>query len=123
MNGSSGWAPGEENAHMEHENGLGRVMTAVIKDDTKLFKQFGDNDSFRKWLSEMMFSMTYDSSGSRAGAPFVRGKNGGGAVGPTPRKVTDLACAGHESESRQTFCLVNREPDQSVAALESCGPA
>jgi type I restriction enzyme R subunit len=26
---------------------LGRIMTAVLKDDTELFKQFIDNESFR----------------------------------------------------------------------------
>ena len=34
-------------------------MTALLKDDTELFKQFSDNESFRKWLSEMVFGLTY----------------------------------------------------------------
>ena len=25
-------------------------MTDVLKDDTELFKQFSDNDSFKQWL-------------------------------------------------------------------------
>ena len=49
-----------QNARIEHDKALGRVMTNVLKDDTELFKQFMDNESFRKWLTDMMFSLTYD---------------------------------------------------------------
>lgn len=34
-------------------------MTAVLKDDAEFFKQFSDNDSFRKWLTDVVFSITY----------------------------------------------------------------
>ena len=34
-------------------------MTAFLKDDTQLFKAFSDNDSFRKWLTEIVFGLTY----------------------------------------------------------------
>ena len=37
-----------------------RVMTAVLKDDTELFKQFRDNESFRRWLTDTVFGMTYE---------------------------------------------------------------
>ena len=50
----------KENARIEHNNALKRVMTAVLKDDTELFKQFSDNDSFRRWLSDTVFSETYE---------------------------------------------------------------
>ncbi|MGO9467299.1 MAG: UvrB domain 3-containing protein, partial [Isosphaeraceae bacterium] len=50
-----------QNARIEHDKALGRVMMAVLKDDTELFKQFSDNDSFRRWLTDMVFSMTYDT--------------------------------------------------------------
>jgi type I restriction enzyme, R subunit len=33
---------------------------AVLKDDTELFKQFSDNESFRRWLSDAIFHATYD---------------------------------------------------------------
>ena len=36
-------------------------MNAVLKDDTELFKQFSDNESFRRWLSDSVFSVTYQS--------------------------------------------------------------
>jgi type I restriction enzyme, R subunit len=51
-----------QNARIEHDKALGRVMTAVLKDDTELFKQFSDNEGFRRWLTEAMFAMTYTES-------------------------------------------------------------
>jgi type I restriction enzyme R subunit len=51
---------GKENARIEHDKALGRVMTAILKDDTELFKQFMDNEGFRRWLTEKMFDLTYD---------------------------------------------------------------
>jgi type I restriction enzyme R subunit len=35
-------------------------MTAVLKDDVELFKQFSDNESFRRWLTDTIFALTYD---------------------------------------------------------------
>lgn len=49
----------KQNARIEHDKALARVMTALLKDDTELFKQFSDNDSFRKWLTDTIFSITY----------------------------------------------------------------
>ena len=34
-------------------------MTELLADHTELFKQFSDNESFRRWLSEMVFAATY----------------------------------------------------------------
>ena len=50
----------KQNARIEHDKALARVMTAVLKDDTELFKQFMDNDSFRRWLTDTVFGLTYD---------------------------------------------------------------
>ena len=52
------------NARIEHDKALIRVMNAVLKDDTELFKQFSDNESFRRWLSDSVFSVTYKSARS-----------------------------------------------------------
>ena len=49
----------KQNARIEHDKALARVMTAVLRDDTELFKQFMDNDSFKKWLTETVFRLTY----------------------------------------------------------------
>ena len=51
-----------QNARIEHDKALGRVMTALLKDDTELFKQFSDNESFRRWLTNTIFSITYDAA-------------------------------------------------------------
>ena len=34
-------------------------MPDLMADPAELFKQYSDNESFRKWLSEMIFAMTY----------------------------------------------------------------
>jgi type I restriction enzyme R subunit len=49
----------KQNARIEHDKALARVVTALLKDDTQLFKQFSDNESFRKWLTETVFNLTY----------------------------------------------------------------
>jgi type I restriction enzyme R subunit len=37
-------------------------MNAIMKDDAQLFKQFTDNDSFKKMLQEAIFNKTYNDS-------------------------------------------------------------
>jgi hypothetical protein len=49
----------KQNARIEHDKALLRVMTALLKDDTELFKQFSDNEGFRRWLSDAIFALTY----------------------------------------------------------------
>jgi type I restriction enzyme, R subunit len=51
-----------QNARIEHDKALGRVMTAVLQDDTELFKQFSDNESFKRWLSDSVFAVTYETA-------------------------------------------------------------
>lgn len=51
-----------QNARIEHDKALGRVMTALLKDDTELYKQFSDNEGFRRWLTDMIFGITYESA-------------------------------------------------------------
>jgi hypothetical protein len=51
-----------QNAKIEHDEALKRVMNAVLKDDTELFKQFMDNEGFRRWLTNTVFGMTYDAT-------------------------------------------------------------
>jgi len=54
----------KQNARIEHDKALGRVMTALLKDDTELFKQFSDNESFRRWLTDTVFALTYSTAPS-----------------------------------------------------------
>lgn len=50
---------GAANARIEHDRALGRVLIELMKDDTELFRQYSDNDSFRKWLADTVFGMTF----------------------------------------------------------------
>jgi type I restriction enzyme R subunit len=52
----------KQNACIEHDKALTRVMTAVLKDDTELFKQYMDNESFRRWLTDTVFGLTYETA-------------------------------------------------------------
>jgi type I restriction enzyme R subunit len=54
----------KQNAKIEHDKALKRVMTAVLKDDAELYKQFSDNPEFKRWLTDTVFSMTYETAGS-----------------------------------------------------------
>jgi len=55
-----------QNAKIEHDEALKRVMTAVLKDDTELFKQFMDNEGFRRWMTDTVFRLTYEAPGGEA---------------------------------------------------------
>ena len=48
-----------ENARIEHDNALLRVMMAVMKDDTQLFKKFMDDADFKRWVSDTSFRLAY----------------------------------------------------------------
>ena len=34
----------------------------MMRDETQLFKQFSDNERFKKWLANAVFSATYGKS-------------------------------------------------------------
>ena len=53
----------KQNARIEHDKALGRVMVELIADHTELFKQFSDNPSFHKWLGDTVFGATYQKGG------------------------------------------------------------
>ena len=57
-----------ENARIEHDKALERAMTELLADHTELFKQFSDNESFRRWLYGTVFEATRDSAVVRASA-------------------------------------------------------
>jgi type I restriction enzyme R subunit len=50
-----------QNARIEHDKALQRVITAMFRDDAQLFKQFQDNDSFRRWLTDTIFTLTFEA--------------------------------------------------------------
>lgn len=52
----------KQNARIEHDKALERAVINLLSDHTELFKQFSDNPSFKKWLSETIFAATYAES-------------------------------------------------------------
>ena len=51
-----------QNARIEHDKALERAVLELLTDDTELFKQFSDNPSFRKWLADSVFALTYEEA-------------------------------------------------------------
>lgn len=49
----------KKTARIEHDAALQRVMIDLLADHTELFKQFSDNPSFKKWLGDTIFGVTY----------------------------------------------------------------
>jgi type I restriction enzyme R subunit len=47
-------------ARIEHDKALSKVMLTLLKDDTQVYKQFVENESFRRFVTDMVFTMTSD---------------------------------------------------------------
>ena len=59
----------KQNARMESERALQQVIVDIMADNMELFKQFQDNPSFKKWLSDLVFNLTYNEDGNPYDAP------------------------------------------------------
>ncbi len=59
----------EQSARLESERALQQVIFAIMADNMELFKQFQDNPSFKKWLSDLVFHLTYNKEGKPYTAP------------------------------------------------------
>lgn len=59
----------EQEARTESERALQKVIFSIMSDNMELFKQFQDNPSFKKWLTNMVFNMTYNKEGKPYEAP------------------------------------------------------
>jgi type I restriction enzyme R subunit len=46
---------------MAHDQALSKVMQTLLKEDAKVYKQFVENDSFKRFLSNMVFDVTSTS--------------------------------------------------------------
>lgn len=53
----------KQNARIESERALKTVMFNIMSDNIELFKQFNDDQLFKKWLSDMVFTLTYNTDG------------------------------------------------------------
>src|SRR3989442_9830992 len=45
-------------AKLEHDKALARVMLELLKDDTEVYKQFVQNESFRRFITDMVYQMS-----------------------------------------------------------------
>ncbi len=52
----------DANARIEHDKALLQVMTNVMKDDTELFKQFMDNEDFKRWMTDRVFELACEQA-------------------------------------------------------------
>lgn len=59
----------EQEARTESERALQKVIFSIMADNMELFKQFQDNPSFKKWLTNMVFNLTYNKEGKPYGTP------------------------------------------------------
>jgi len=51
----------KQNARIEHDRVLQKVLLSLFTDHAELFKQYSDNSSFRKWLADSIFAVTYEA--------------------------------------------------------------
>ncbi len=45
-------------ARMAHDLALGKVMQLLLKDDTQVYKQFVENEAFRRFVGDMVYGLT-----------------------------------------------------------------
>jgi type I restriction enzyme R subunit len=45
-------------ARMAHDQALGKVMQTFLKDDTQVYKQFVENESFKRFVGDMVYALT-----------------------------------------------------------------
>jgi len=53
----------KQNAKIESDKALNKAIINLMADNMEIFKQFNDNQSFKKWLSDMVFNVTYNTNG------------------------------------------------------------
>ena len=45
-------------ARIEHDRALAKVMLTLLKDDTQIYKQFVENESFHRFVTDMVYAIT-----------------------------------------------------------------
>ena len=53
----------KQEARTESDRVLQAIVFSIMSDNMELFKQFNDNPSFKKWLSDYVFNSTYNKEG------------------------------------------------------------
>ena len=51
--------PDRQNAQIEHDSAVRRLITAMVRRQTELYKAYSSDVDFREWLNGEMFQMTY----------------------------------------------------------------
>lgn len=64
-----------QEARTESERALQTVIFSIMADNMELFKQFQDNLSFKKWLSDLVFNLTYNPEGKEYVMPGAEQKS------------------------------------------------
>ena len=52
----------DANARIEHDKVLARIVTDMVKDDAELFKQFMDNEDFKRWMTGAVFELACEQA-------------------------------------------------------------
>jgi type I restriction enzyme R subunit len=53
----------KQGARTESDRVLQKVIFSIMADNMELFKQYTDNQDFKKWLSDLVFNLTYNKNG------------------------------------------------------------
>jgi len=53
----------KQEARTESDRALQSVISSIMSDNMELYKQIVDNSALNKWLSDRVFSMTYNKDG------------------------------------------------------------
>jgi hypothetical protein len=54
----------KQNARIEHDKSPARVMAALLRDDTELFRHRMDKTSFRRWTTDRAFGLNCEPAGA-----------------------------------------------------------
>ncbi len=57
-------------ARMAHDQALGLAMQILLKDDTQIYKQFVENDAFKRFVGDMVYALTSPTQSQQPGAPY-----------------------------------------------------
>jgi type I restriction enzyme R subunit len=119
----------KQNAKLEHDKALGRVVLELLSDHTELFKQFSDNANFKRWLTDSVFEATYQTEVKRDGGGIdelrsraeliVRDRFGDAAVWPQAVRLifgslASQAGGGASASDLVAICERSGVPAQTV---------
>ena len=102
----------DENARIEPDAALNRLVTGLVADHTELFKQFTDNPEFGKWLRDWCFKPRISSPACRRGSSVSA---------PTPYRVLFCAAPGTPMDKLSEPPLSSRPFRRTEIALVARG--